>query len=553
MADEATAKDIIQRADRLFTDASSFRAAWQEIGDYMLPGRRNFNGIANTGQRSTDYLFDGTAISASHLLAASIHGSMTSPDSVWAYLRAQDDYINDSQPCAVWLDDTTRRMHWHFQQSNLYAEIGEVYLDEILFGTADLYSTEKNPASPTFSGFRFKAFPCGDFVIDENAEGIVDEFYLPYQEYSARAMVQSWPETCSDSVRQTAEKDPFAKVQVVYGVRPRKNGTANGFASRMPWEAVWLERNTQTILESSGHNEMPHHVPRWTKGPGEVYGRGPAWFALPDTKSLNGAKKLELDGWALSIRPPYKRLEHQIVGRVRLTPGGETLVRNLDDIKQLFDVKTDWNATQVKSQEIQRGIREIFFRDQLELVENDRMTATEVQSRVELMQRFLGPALGRNNSELLQPLIQRCFLMLYRRGGLLPPPPEMSAYIRSGGALQIRYEGPLARAQRLSELSAVQRAMNTFAAMVQLDPRAARALDNVDWDGVADIVLDATGVSARGRRDPRQRDRMRQEMARQMAEQAQMGQVSQIAESAGRAAPALKALMPAAGQEGNAA
>lgn len=549
---ETRAEYILRITESLVRDASYYQDQWQQITDYMQPGRRNLTfltGPATPGERSTDKLYDGTAITASNLLAASIHGSVTSPDTYWCYLRAQHDEINNDHACGLWLDDATRRMHWHFQQSNLYQEIGEAYLDDILYGTGDLHLVEKDEASAQFSGFRFKAVPLGDYCIAENADGIVDTVVRPRMRWTARGIVERFPQTAPEAIRRTMAVDPFQPCEVVHFVGPREYGRVESFSRGMPFASVYVETSTRTVLAEDGHRENPHTVARWWTAGGEAWGRGPGIFALPDVKSMNLAKELELTAWALAIRPPLKRRSHGIVGLLSITPGYVNVMDNLDDVKPLLEgpARTDWNAVQVKSETVAKGIRELFFHDQLQLVENDRMTATEVEQRVALMQRFLGPTMSRMHSELLQPLIQRAFLMLYRRRALLPPPPTMEAYIAEGGALQIRYEGPLARAQRLSELNAVNRAIASLGQLAQVHPRFAAAFDNLDPDGIADIILDATGVPTRARRDPRVRDQMRQAVAQQLAEREQLDVGSQIAEGAGAVAPLVKALQPANG------
>ena len=88
--------------------------------------------------------------------------------------------------------------------------------------------------------------------------------------------------------------------------------------------------------------------------------------------------------------------------------------------------------------------------DQLELNEGPQMTATEVQVRYELMQRLLGPTLGRLQSEFLNPIVERAFYSMLR-GNALPPMPEVLQQI--GGDLDIEYVGPLARSQKMDEVT----------------------------------------------------------------------------------------------------
>jgi hypothetical protein len=549
---ESRADYILRVAERLTADAAYYQDQWQQITDYMQPGRRNLTfltGQTTPGQRMTDKLYDGTAITASNLLAASIHGSVTAPDSYWCYLRAQHDEINNDHDCGLWLDDATRRLHWHYQQSNLYAELGELYLDNIVYGTGDIHVVEKDEAARQFSGFRFKTVPLGEYVIAENADGMIDTVCRPRMAWSARGIAETFPETVPAAVTRALAVDPFQPFEVVHFVGPREYGKVEGFSKGMPFATVYVETSTRTILSESGHQENPHICSRWWTVGGEAWGRGPGIFALPDVKSLNLAKELELTAWALDIRPPLKRRSHGIVGMLSITPGYVNVMDNLDDVKPLLEkqAKADWTATQMKAETVARAIREQFFHDQLQLVENDRMTATEVEQRVAIMQRFLGPTMSRMHSELLQPLIQRTFLMLYRRRALLPPPPKMQDYVMRGGALQIRYEGPLARAQRLSELNAVNRAIGSLGQLAQVHPRFAAAFDNLDPDGIADIILDASGVPTRARRDPRVRDQMRQQAAQAIEQQRQIEAGTQIAQGIGAVAPMVKAMQAPAG------
>jgi hypothetical protein len=55
------------------------------------------------------------------------------------------------------------------------------------------------------------------------------------------------------------------------------------------------------------------------------------------------------------------------------------------------------------------AIRDTFYVNQLMMQNGPQMTATEVVQRNEEKMRLLGPVLGRLQSELLRPLIDRTF------------------------------------------------------------------------------------------------------------------------------------------------
>jgi hypothetical protein len=124
---------------------------------------------------------------------------------------------------------------------------------------------------------------------------------------------------------------------------------------------------------------------------------------------------------AKAIDPPLLVQDDGVIGRVRTTPAGITVVRNDGAVKPL-QIGSNWQITDLKENQLRTAIRQAFYSDQLQLQEGPQMTATEVQVRYELMQRLLGPTLGRFQSEFLNPLIERVFGIMYRAGALLPEP-----------------------------------------------------------------------------------------------------------------------------------
>jgi hypothetical protein len=166
------------------------------------------------------------------------------------------------------------------------------------------------------------------------------------------------------------------------------------------------------------------------------------------------------------------------------------------------------------------------------------MTATESDHRFDLMQRLLGPTAGRIESELLTPLIDRTFAIMLRAGAF-PPTPESIATNAVEGDVQIdvEYEGPLARAQRLRDLTAFQRFQEGIAGLVEREPSL---MDLIDGDEAVKTLADVVGVPKRILRDPRGVAEIRAERAQRAQAEAQKQDLERQAEAAGKAAPAFK-------------
>jgi hypothetical protein len=164
-----------------------------------------------------------------------------------------------------------------------------------------------------------------------------------------------------------------------------------------------------------------------------------------------------------------------------------TVVRTLDDIKP-YESRARFDVAELHYDKLRSSIRSAFHVDQLELKDSPAMTATEVQVRYELMQRLLGPTLGRLQSDFLSPMIERTFFILYRAKALPPIPEGLSAT-----DLDIQYTGPLTSAQKVDQAAKVERWLQNLAMLADIKPEV---LDVFDADAAARGMGDILNVPA---------------------------------------------------------
>ena len=94
------------------------------------------------GDKRNLQIFDATAIHALELLAASLHGMLTSSANRWFSLRYKESHIKQTDEAKEWLEDATDKMYVAFARSNFQQEVFEAYHDLIAFGTACLMIEE---------------------------------------------------------------------------------------------------------------------------------------------------------------------------------------------------------------------------------------------------------------------------------------------------------------------------------------------------------------------------------------------------------------------------
>ncbi len=144
--------------------------------------------------------------------------------------------------------------------------------------------------------------------------------------------------------------------------------------------------------------------------------------------------------------------------------------------------------------------------------------------RVEENIRILGPTYSRLVHEYMEPLTKRVIGIMARKNKL----PEMPQILqRYGGPVKIDFLSPMSRAQRMSDVAAIQRALSFVSVLAQVSPEM---LDVFDFDETARHVADITGVPARLLRNRDDVEAIRQARAQAQMMQQQMQLMKDAAE-----------------------
>jgi hypothetical protein len=162
-----------------------------------------------------------------------------------------------------------------------------------------------------------------------------------------------------------------------------------------------------------------------------------------------------------------------------------------------------------------------------------QMTATEVIQRNEEKMRLLGPVLGRLQSELLKPLIDRTFSIILRKNLFMPVPEFLQ-----GRDVEIEYVSPLAKAQKSTELQSIMRAIEILGSLSNVAP----VFDHINMDKLVRHLASIVGVPQKILKPQNQINAEREQAQQEQAQMQQMQQLQQVAEAGGKVAPLAKAL-----------
>lgn len=494
MAADPTA--ITRRLKGLRNEREPHERIYRECFLYVDPYRAGgFQGSVMTSenaQQQQALLTDSTGPDSYRMLAASVKQGVTPSNSRWFGLEVGNDTDEERQ----WLDKSAETLWENIHNSNYDAESFEASQDLVGAGWFVLMIDEDRERG----GLVFTQYELSEcFIASSRADGRADTLYRPFKISAVQAINEYGADQVSEKTRKLAEDKPDELVEFVQAIYPRTNARRDAkLAHNLPFASCHVECSTNKTVRESGYHECPFIAPRWKKiQANSPYGIGPTAVALPDIKTLNTLIRFELDAAALAVSGMWIAEDDGVLNprMIKVGPKKVIAANSVDSMKPLL-TGADFNVSFTVKADLQRAIRKVMLSDQLEPKDGPAMTATEVHVRVNLIRQLLGPVFGRLQAEWLQPMIERCFGLAFRAGVFGVPPASLQ-----DRDYFVTYVSPLARAQKLEDVSAMDRyeisLANASNALAQIDPqRAVAVLDNYDFDVAMRKRAELLGVPA---------------------------------------------------------
>jgi hypothetical protein len=297
------------------------------------------------------------------------------------------------------------------------------------------------------------------------------------------------------------------------------------------------------MMSENGYQSFPYAVSRYVTAPKEIYGRSPAMTVLPDIKMINEMSKTVIRAAHKIVDPPLLLQEDGVLQAFNTRPGALNYGGVDDQGRQVVQplqtgARVDIGMEMMEQR--RKVINDAFLITLFQiLVDAPNMTATEAMLRAQEKGALLAPTMGRQQSEMLGPMIER-ELDILARAGVLPPMPE--AMIERGGEIEIEYVSPLNRAQRAEEGVAILRTLESIIPLAQYDPSVLMVFDP---EMIARELSEINGVPAKILRSREQIESMKM----QQAEQAQAEQLLQAAPVVANSAKTMAETAALAGQQ----
>lgn len=517
------AEHYIKRFEQLKSKRSTFEQDWRDCFDLTFPVRgTGFSGevvdSANARSKVASRL-DSTGTDSARTLAAALMSGMTPANSRWFGLDVGDETAEERR----WLDSAADIIWQNIHAANFDAAGFECCLDMSVAGWFCLF-TDINKL--TGGGYAFEQWPISEcYLYSTRQDGRIDGINRPYKLSAQQVVKEFGGANVSEKTRTLALDKPHEMVDLLRIIEPREHAAEGAkMAKNLPFASCDIEIGAKKCIREVGFHEFPCAVPRWTLIPQSHYAIGPAFDALPDMLELNDLVRMEKAAADLAISGMWLAVDDGVLNpkTVKVGPRKIIMANSIENMKELKS-GADFNVSFTMKKELQDQIKRMFMADQLSPADGPTRTATEVIDRRAMIRQLLGPVYGRLQSEYLQPFVERCFGLAFRAGALGQPPESLA-----DRTFHVKYISPLARAQKLEDVQAMDRLELSMAAKVELEPAYKDIYDWEEADRLRGQYLGVPGKLMRSLddikviRDARNQAAQEQQQAQATAQQAEM-------------------------------
>ncbi|WP_369064767.1 portal protein [Burkholderia gladioli] len=523
---------------QLKENRQSYEAVWNDVIDYLMPRLDKFGQQPRTsndrGRERSQKIFDSTAPLALRNFVAAMDSMITPATQFWHRLSTGNEALNQATNVKAYLQQVVQtlfsnRYRW---QGGFVTQIGATYQSIGLFGPGALMIEHD-----IGRGIVYRNLPMNQVWFAENNAGLIDKTHVIWRLTLRQAAERFGRENLSPSMQSMLEQNPEKQSDFLHVVQPRAERDVRKLDGRnMKFASYWLDESRERIVQNSGFRTFPIAIGRFYVGTGDVYGGSPAYDAIPDIRMANEQNKTNIRGAQKMVDPALLLTDDGALEGFDLRSGslnwgglddkGNELVKPLNLGKQA-QIGMDF-ANQTRE-----TINQWFYVTLFQiLVDSGDMTATEVLQRAQEKGVLLAPTLGRTQSELLGPMIEREIDILAEAGQFPPMPPELRD---AGEDVDIEYDSPLNKAMRAGEGAAILQWLQQLGVVAQFDPRAAKV---VNGERSARLLADFGGV-------PIEAMNTEEEMQASDQAEAQAQQLTNVLNAAPAAAGAIKDLTDA--------
>lgn len=459
MAEENIEK-LIKRYDKAVANKDQYRSIHQAAYEYTVPSR-NLYEDQTQGAPRMNKMYDSTGMKSSAAFVNNMQDSITPPFKKWVTLKLgkRFDEMKKQDPYSYKilsesLENATEEGFTIINSSNFNTSVVGFYYD-LGVGTGVML-TLPNPVDDPVP-MRFIVAPLEQVAIEVGACGTVGAVFRTHKE-PVRTLEEKWPDIkLTDKILRMIEDDGSQEVCLV---------EASYKSGDKTYYDVFVKED-KSFLVRRFYEWNPVIVTRINKSPIDVFGTGPFIQAIPDLRTLNKAKELQMRSAQLSVFGIYTVADNDVVNPNNLVLNPSTFIPvsrnggpNGPSIAPL-PTAGDKQTQNFMIQELQASVREIMMDDNLPSDSGPVRSATEIMERIANIRKTTGVFFGPINQEFVQHLWINIIHVLIERGKISFP----KEYI-TPDFIDIEVLSPIARQQDIEDIQSFVESWQLAAQMV---------------------------------------------------------------------------------------
>ena len=545
---DSRAKFAVKIGDALFSQKQIVDNLHQEIAENFYPERADFTTERTIGDEFAEHLYTSYPVIARRELGNMMSSSLRRADTQWVSIHAKQKEVDKERDARAFLEFLSD-VHFNIlyqRGSNFVRATKEGDHDYAAFGNA------VPQISPNLrgDGLLFRDHHLRDCAWSENSESKIDAMHRNWKP-TARQLERLFPKTISNDVKRALTKDPEHVFKCRHIVLPSRLYKKTGkFGREFPFVSLYIECETETVLEEVGQNYFGYPVARWQTVSGSQYATSMATSVmLPDGRTMQAIVRTLREAGEKFVDPPMIAFGDAIRGDMALYAGGVTIADveyNEKSGEVLRPLNQDRSGIPIGfdlADALKADIASGFFLDKMSLPEvSVEMTAFEVRRRIQEQLRSSTPIFEPINEGYSEPLNEEAFNVANSMG--LYPLDDMPDSL-DGEELSWKFRSPLAELAEQEEAEIFLDTMTRFAIpMRDLDPAQLERLDIES--GFKDAIM-ANGWKAKWTRSDDEFAQRTEQMRQQAAQQQEMETAAVAAEIAQTGGQAAKTLSEAGG------
>lgn len=552
-SDPMSRLDLERLRSGMAVERSSFLGHWQELGAFILPRRTRFmTSDRDRGNRRNYAIINSTAGLAARTLRAGMMSGFTSPARPWFRMTTADPEMMKLSAVQEWLYDVTWIMSDMFLRSNLYTSLQTVYGDMGVFGTAAMMIMEDFER-----GIHTFPFVIGSYYLAADYKLRINVFMRDYQ-MTVRQIVEEFAwnpitkkydwENVSGMVKNLYEIGTTeAWIDVTHAVVPNPEYNPDSKRSdKKKYLSVYYERgsvsgqysistfDSMKVLSRKGFDKFRILAPRWEVSGEDIYGTYcPGMEALGDQQGLQIYERRGAQALEKSINPAMVAPSSLRSQKASVVPGDITYLDTRDGMQKFepaYQINPNFQQLNIEKAAIMERIKQCFHTDLWLVVSNlDRgnVTAEEIRALQNEKLQEVGPVVDRLNQDLLDPLVEQAYEIMWSQGRLPIPPPVMRKM-----PLKVEYTSIIAQAQKALAAGGIEQFTGYALKLKEMHPEDPGVLDKFDIDQALDRYGEDLSIPPGILRDDEKVEEIRAGRAQAQQQQQQLA----AAESASKTA-----------------